>query len=508
MAANQNSNLVSLRKGLVVVLWILTFVRVINCANSTSFQSRSDIQAPVLNIDLKNDRLLTPGYLFLTHYGVDLPGPYIFDTSGNLVWSGANRSSTDMFHNLHVCPYEGSDHLCYHQGVQTEGYTRGYYTILDDAYQETTTVHSGNGMFPGDLHELRVIDGKTALISVYQTEPYNLAAYGIGPGNGWVISGAFQEVDIKTGRVLFEWKSLDHVPLSATLTPLQLDGVVGDGRTNGSAWDYFHINSVDKNRDGDYLVSARHTSCIYKVSGATGSIIWQLGGTQSSFQLSGYNFSYQHDARFHEENETTTVLSFFDNASNLHQNTSSASSGKIVSIDHQTNTSTLTRQYHAPGNGLLSLFQGNTQVLPNKHVLIGWGNHPAISEHTEDGTAIFFATLESPGSQNYRAYKANWTAKPSDPPALRAYSASPNPATTFWVSWNGATDVDHWTIHATSPASDQFMPLEAVPSQGFQTTYTSSRYHPRAFAEAIAADGSSMANSSVVDTSSTLPGRG
>lgn len=82
MAANQNSNLVSLRKSLVVVLWILTFVRVINCANSTSFQSRSDIQAPVLNINLKNDRLLTPGYLFLTPYGVDLPGPYIFDTSG------------------------------------------------------------------------------------------------------------------------------------------------------------------------------------------------------------------------------------------------------------------------------------------------------------------------------------------------------------------------------------------------------------------------------------------
>ncbi|KAH3143073.1 hypothetical protein KXW18_000338 [Aspergillus fumigatus] len=498
MAANQNSNLVSLRKGLVVVLWILTFARVINCANSTSFQSRSDIQAPVLNINLKNDRLLTPGYLFLTPYGVDLPGPYIFDTSGvgALPCSDFVTALTDQTTSAII------------QGVQTEGYTRGYYTILDDAYQETTTVHSGNGMFPGDLHELRVIDGKTALISVYQTEPYNLAAYGIGPGNGWVISGAFQEVDIKTGRVLFEWKSLDHVPLSATLTPLQLDGVVGDGRTNGSAWDYFHINSVDKNRDGDYLVSARHTSCIYKVSGATGSIIWQLGGTQSSFQLSGYNFSYQHDARFHEENETTTVLSFFDNASNLHQNTSSASSGKIVSIDHQTNTSTLTRQYHAPGNGLLSLFQGNTQVLPNKHVLIGWGNHPAISEHTEDGTAIFFATLESPGSQNYRAYKANWTAKPSDPPALRAYSASPNPATTFWVSWNGATDVDHWTIHATSPASDQFMPLEAVRSQGFQTTYTSSRYHPRAFAEAIAADGSSMANSSVVDTSSTLPGRG
>jgi hypothetical protein len=369
--------------------------------------------------------------------------------------------------------------------VQTEGYTRGYHTILDDTYKETTTVQSGNGALPSDLHEMRVIDGKTALITIYQTGPYNLSAYGVGPGNGW--------------------KSLDHVPLSATLTPLRLDGVVGDGLTNGSAWDYFHINSVDKNNDGDYLVSARHTSCIYKVSGKNGSIIWQLGGGQSSFQMRGYNFSYQHDARFREENETMTILSFFDNASNNHTNTSSTSSGKIIAIDHNTNTSTLIRQYHAPGNGLLPVFQGNTQILPNKNVLIGWGMYPSISEHTEDGTAIFFATLASPDSQNYHAFKANWTAKPSNPPTLRTYSASANSPTTFWVSWNGATDVDRWRIHATSPESDEFTPLDVIHNQGFQTTYPSSSNHPRAFAEAIAANGSSLANSSVVDTSSSLP---
>ncbi|KAF7173449.1 hypothetical protein CNMCM6106_007545 [Aspergillus hiratsukae] len=352
---------------------------------------------------------------------------------------------------------------------------------------------------------MRVVDGKTLLITIYQTGPYDLEAYGIYPEMGWVMDGVFQEVDIETGEVVFEWKSLDHVPLSATLTPLRLDARVGDGLTKDTAWDYFHINSVDKNPQGDYLVSARHTSCIYKISGTDGSIIWQLGGTQSSFQLANYNFSYQHDARFREENETTTVLSLFDNGSNRHQNTSSTSSGMIVSIDHSTNTSTLVRQYYAPGDGLLSPSQGNAQVLPNRNVLIGWGSKPSISEHTEDGTAIFFATLASPDSQNYRAFKCNWTAKPSDSPALRAYSASTNSPTTFWVSWNGATDVDGWRIHATTPASDEFMPLDVIHSQGFQTTFVSTSYHPRSFAEGIAADGSSLANSSVVDTSSSLP---
>ncbi|GIK01784.1 hypothetical protein Aspvir_005825 [Aspergillus viridinutans] len=367
-----------------------------------------------------------------------------------------------------------------------------------------TKVQSGDGMLLSDLHEMRIIDGKTALITIYETGPYDLEAYGFDPGNGWVIDGVFQEVDITTGEVLFEWKSLDYVPLSATLAPLRLDAVVGDGLTNGSAWDYFHINSVDKNHEGDYLVSARHTSSIYKISGMDGSIIWQLGGTQSSFELTNYNFSYQHHARFREGNETTTILSFFDNGSNQHQNTSSTSSGMVISIDDSTNTSTLIRQYFAPGDGLLSITQGNVQILPNKNVVIGWGSKPSISEHTEDGTAIFFATLASPDAQNYRAFKSNWTANPSDPPALRSYSASTNSATTFWISWNGATDVDWWRIYATSPESDEFMPLDVICSQGFETAYASSSYHPQSFAEAIAADGSSLANSSVVDTSSSL----
>ncbi|RHZ51807.1 arylsulfotransferase family protein [Aspergillus thermomutatus] len=355
---------------------------------------------------------------------------------------------------------------------------------------------------------MRVLDGKTALITIYQPRPYNLEAYDVEPGNSsWVIDGVFQEVDIKTGEVLFEWSSLDHVPLSATYTPLRLDGLVGDGLSNASAWDYFHINSVDKNPEGNYLVSSRHTSCIYKISGMDGSIIWRLGGTQSTIQLTNFNFSFQHDARFREENETMTVLSLFDNASDQHQNTSSTSSGMVISIDHSTNSSTLIRQYHAPGDGLLSTSQGNTQILPNKNVVIGWGSKPSISEHTENGTAIFFATLTDTDSENYRAYKSNWTAKPSDPPLLRTYSTSTKSATTFWVSWNGATDVDRWRIHATTPASDEFMPLDVVHSQGFQTKCVSTSYHSRAFAEALATDGSSLANSSIVATSSVSPGR-
>lgn len=68
-----------------------------------------------------------------------------------------------------------------------------------------------------------------------------------------------------------------------------------------------HLNSVDRNSDGDYLVSARYTDTIYKISSRDGKVLWSLGGPESSFKLDGFTFARQHDARFIEENATTTV---------------------------------------------------------------------------------------------------------------------------------------------------------------------------------------------------------
>lgn len=355
------------------------------------------------------------------------------------------------------------------------------------------------------MHETAVIDGKTMLIPIYQPRPYNLESYGLAPGQGWVIDSVFQEIDIKTGRVLFQWNSLDHISPAESYMPRNLNQIIGNGETENTPWDYFHINSIDKNPAGDYLVSARHTNRIYKISGKDGSVMWTLGGNQPTIHQANYNFSAQHDARFREENDTTTVLSLFDNASNWYTNTSLISSGMVVSIDHETNSSNLIRSYSAPGNAPLSWSQGNMQILPNKNVFIGWGNVPSISEHLEDGTPVFFASVADSVSMNYRWHKSNWTGEPADPPSLRAYSVSPDSGTTFWMSWNGATEVDHWNIYATTPTSEEFTHLANVDNLGFQTTHSSTGYHPRAFVEAIGKDGTSLANSSVMTTSLDLP---
>src|SRR6266516_3344401 len=75
-----------------------------------------------------------------------------------------------------------------------------------------------------------------------------------------------------------------------------------------------HLNSVDKNDEGDYLVSGRHTSSMMKISGANKSVIWRLGGKKSDFVLDGFNFTGQHDARFRGGNSSVQLISLFDNA--------------------------------------------------------------------------------------------------------------------------------------------------------------------------------------------------
>jgi hypothetical protein len=65
--------------------------------------------------------------------------------------------------------------------------------------------------------------------------------------------------------------------------------------------DIQHLNSIEKDSQGNYMISSRHYSTVYYISPA-GDILWQLGGRNSSFQMGeGTDFYWQHDARWIDE---------------------------------------------------------------------------------------------------------------------------------------------------------------------------------------------------------------
>ena len=165
---------------------------------------------------------------------------------------------------------------------------QGVDQIYDSSYRPVATIRAGNGL-SADLHEFQLTPQNTALITAYYPVIWNASSVK-GSKRQIVLDSVAQEIDIPTGLVLFQWDSLDHVPLT--------DSFAGRPRRPRTPYDTFHINSIQQDSDGNIVISARNTWTIYKVSHQTGAIIWKLGGKHSSFKM-GRNatFAFQHDAR-------------------------------------------------------------------------------------------------------------------------------------------------------------------------------------------------------------------
>ena len=367
------------------------------------------------------------------------------------------------------------------------GYGRGHGVIMDKHYRIVKSVEPAGSSVAMDEHEFLLRpDGKTVLLTTYHPRAFDLSPWGVDDGFGWIQDSVVQEVDVETGALIFEWRALDHVdPSEGFVGPMESE-VAGDGRTKESPWDFFHVNSIDKNSEGDYLISARHVSCIYKVSGKDGHVMWRLNGMKSDYRLVDFEFSSQHDARFISENFTHTVMSLFDNGSNGFNQTEDFSWSMKIVLEHTTKTARLLKRYGAPDEhgGLLAKSQGNMQILPDGNIVSGWGNNCFLSEHLEDGTPVFYGWIALTGTMIYRVYKANWTAEPLTQPNLVTYSKEEKNMA-FYVSWNGATEVTHWKFYTAEEESGPYDPVATVKKGGFETRYKHEGFKRWAYVEAL-----------------------
>ena len=228
----------------------------------------------------------------------------------------------------------------------------------------------------------------------------------------------------------------------------------------GHPLDYFHVNSIDLSSDGDFLVSARNTWAVYKVSRKTGKVLWRLGGKRSDFEMGpGTVFAWQHDARHLGHGR----ISIFDDGAE--PQVAPQSRALVLQLDGAHRRARLVRKYtHRPGR-IVSRFMGNAHVLDNGNVLVGWGSEPYVTEFGRDGDIRFDARLPS-GGQNYRALRFPWAAMPAIPPAI-VYRAAGGKRRVH-VSWNGATNVAAWELHA-GPAAGALAVVGKVRRTGFET---------------------------------------
>jgi len=409
---------------------------------------------------------------------VDQAGPLILDDRGQVVWF--QPLPTHGVTDFRAQTYRGKPVLTWWQGQSDQGIGNGHYVIVDDRYRQIATVRAGNGL-DGDIHEFLITPRNTALITVYREIPYDLSPWG-GAATGALVEGVLQEVDIATGRVLFEWHSGGHVDPSESYRPLP--------KETGEAWDYFHVNSIDEDGHGRLLVSARNTHAVYEISKSDGEVVWRLGGKRSDFAMgAGTHFAWQHDAR----RQPDGTITLFDNAASDPGN--ATSKGLVLRVDEEAHTVTLVRSY-VRRPPLLSTSQGNAQVLRNGHVLVGWGSKPFVTEFARGGDIRFDLRLGVGKVDSYRAYRLPWTGRPATRPAVVLRPAADG--TTVYVSWNGATEVARWRILAGPDASD-LSPVATVARNGFETRATVSSTAATFAVEALAADGSVLRRSAPVE---------
>jgi hypothetical protein len=419
-------------------------------ATVQSFLSQRALRPPSVQI-IRSSPVAAGGDVFLApSHGPGQSGPMIIDEHGQLVWFQPAPNG-DVAEDLQVQSYEGQPVLVWWQGyVPALGVGFGRDVLYNSRYQQIATVAAGNGYW-ADLHDIQLTPQGSAFITAYTIVRTDLSSGG-GSHYGTLADAVVQQVDIKTGLVMFEWHALGHVALSESYAL---------PTAARSPWDYIHLNSIslDPWGDGNFLVSGRNTWAAYEIDHHTGAIRWRLGGKRSSFRMgAGTGVAWQHDARWLPDGS----LTIFDNGSKPKVHTQSRAIRER--IDRRRHAVALVgRAVHSPK--ALAGSQGNDQVLQDGNSFVGWGEEPYFSEFSRSGQVVFEGRLP-PTGQSYRAYRFPWSATSASAPAVAVSAAAEG--VTLYASWNGATGVSAWRALAGASAAS-LTAIATAPRGGFET---------------------------------------
>ena len=419
----------------------------------------SPIVAPIFQVNqFIKDGIDDSSHIFLGGVYGRVAGPMIFDAKDlSLVYSDQEYWNA---YTADVHTIKGKRYMVFWEGERSRMHGNGNCLVFDESYNLVYNVTAkGLPSNPlADMHEVKLTDEATAVFTVYWTEPVNCTIGG-KKLRGVTRESGFQEVDLKTNKVLFQWSASDHFNVTNSFIPYTY---AQPGCHRGM--DFSHINSVEKTSDGNYLVSSRHMSLVTLIDGRDGHPIWILGGKLNQFRdLSdgrATNFGWQHDARLSKDQKQLTL---FDNhgendlddpglLADSCKPGECKSRGLHLEINTDDMTVRLVQEYYHPGN-INAKAMGGYQTLENGNALVAWGYNPGFVEYKPDGTPVMNVQRGEIGNgflldmAAYRVSKHNWVGRPKWPPSVAIDSTiGTTKNATIHVSWNGATEVAQWAI--------------------------------------------------------------
>ncbi|MGI8416772.1 MAG: arylsulfotransferase family protein [Nakamurella sp.] len=465
-------------------------------ADGPALISRPDLRPPTVTVNQPANGATAPGLILATPIGRanSQPGTMIYDDTGKLLWFKPAPANVTVG-NLQAITFHGQPALTWFEGVApyVAGSYRGEWVVVDRSYRELTRLRMANG-YQADLHDIKFTDHDTAYLEGYN--PLRCDNVTIKPckTGATVLEDVIQEIDLDTGTVLFEWHSLDHIPLTDSYISNQ-----------AAIFDYIHTNSLDIDHDGNLLMSSRHTSALFKINSVTGALIWTIGGKDSTFSFVGDKYQapchvgpdFPHDFRV----RTDGSYSYHDNGVLRAEGYSavvnkkcarvSDTRGAVIKLDLAAKTATYVKQLERQP-AIYGATQGRVQEQTNGDTLVTWGGLGPVTEFNGADQPVFDATL-SAGS--YRQVRELWTGVPAELPALVVNAAGG--VTKASVSWNGDTRTSSWRLLAGS-SQTTLKPVKTTSSTAFETAFSVTGVGPYFAVEALDVSGKTLVRSTVV----------
>jgi arylsulfate sulfotransferase len=160
----------------------------------------------------------------------------------------------------------------------------------------------GQGDFTNTIHHEILKNDKNQLVTLY-VDKRIMDLSSIGGSKKDTVAGDGIIVMDNKAKKIWQWSVFD------VLNPLQ------DAKLLKNKKDWMHANSLNFDKDGNYIISFFNNGQIWKVDSHTGKVIWKFGKGGTIAMPAECDFTQAHAAHINADGN----LMFFDNGVEKHQ---------------------------------------------------------------------------------------------------------------------------------------------------------------------------------------------
>jgi hypothetical protein len=333
--------------------------------------------------------------------------------------------------------------------VREIGNSRCGYIALDPTYTAVDTFFAPEG-YAFDEHEMQLLpNGHYLLIGIDYRDVDLSQIIENGDKNTRITGNSLIEMD-EADNPVFIWRCWDHFKVEDHVRALPPKLIT----------DYVHMNSIDVDLDGHYIISSRHLNEITKINRHTGEIVWRLGGDHDEFTWinDAFRLSHQHDCRVISSGHYTV----FDNG-----NTREPQFSRALELSVNADERTVSKVWEFRDDpDKYAWFSGNVQRLPNGNTVIGWGVDylPRMTEVTPENQRVYEMNFRQP-AHCYRIYRFPWQGKALSPTLILESSTA---QLNLIFNQFGDPDVDFYRIYGgIHPETEEVLAQSTLPCYTF-----------------------------------------